>query len=466
MSKPRCHFKTFLKSRISISCGGVLSVLALALIPNSAGALQVAHFPDSDYHFNSSSIIAGGCITTNANLGNGIEWLVGSSLDATNITDPCHNRTVDNPSPVHLSYDSSFSNGSSYIEYTGNSKTTDTYDDGQIQYYTRYWGSIPRNLYNATVGFNFGFGTLGNSNDFRTPIMDSNASDSYTLFLYTFSSPTGTTGFVPNFVSNIGVLDLNGNDISDTPYLDSTYKQEILTKIRKSINYSCGDVASLTPIPEEFDTSTFTNDTCFITFVVPTSPNFQVQINQFTFIGASLDYDIKLENGENIDRWRMSMFQISDNYKSMQTNWNGDLEHSLPVLQYLAPNTDLDGDYLMNFAETLFANHEYNMTHRGTPPNNSIYQNWWDVFTINFAFPFQNLFTSFTDNQCVDIPIIAGMLHAPSSHYCTWWSASVRNVLTPVITMASLMVLTGFIMSWLAQRSDALAINASTGGKK
>lgn len=463
MRKSKCIFTSlFEKDKpIAVVLGGVLSALAFSLIPNSANALQVAKFPNADYHFSSSSIIAGGCITTNANLGNGIEWLVGSSLDATNITDPCHNATVDNPSPTHLSYDSSFSNGRSYIEYTGNSKTTDTYTSGDITNKTRYWGQIPRNLYNATVGFNFAFGTLGDSNDFRTPVMDSGSSDSYTLFLYTFSSPSGTTGFIPNFVSNVGVLDINGNDISNTPYLDSTYSQEITNKIKKSINYACGDVASLTPIPEEFDTSTFTDDTCFITFVVPTSANYQVQMSQFSFIGASEDYQIRLESGDNLDRWRMSIFQITDSYKLMQTNWNNNLEHSLPVLQYLAPNTQSDGDYLMNFAETLFANHEYNMTHRGTPPNSSIYQNWWDVFTISFAFPFQNLFTSFTDNQCVDIPIIAGMLHSSTTRYCTWWSASVRNILTPVITMASLMLATGFAMRWLSEKTSVITI----GGK-
>lgn len=469
MSKLECKINNLsfisMKNKY-ILVGGVLSALALALLPSPADAMQLAKFPDSDYHFNSSSIIAGGCITTTANLSTGIEWLVGTSLDPTNITDPCHNRISDNPTPEHLSYDPDFSNGSSYIEYTGNTKTTDDYDDGDIIRYTQNFGSIPRNLYNATVGFNFGFGLNGEDNEFRTPVMDSGASDSYTLFLYTYTSPTGTTGYVPNFVSDLTVYDINGNDISNTAYLDSTYKQEVLKKIKKSVNFACGDVSSLTPVPEEFDTSTFSNDSCFITFVVPTSANYQVKMNQFTFIGASEDYQVKLENGNNIDRWRMSMFHMSDAYKTMGTNWNNDLKHSLPVLQFLAPQTEEDGHYMMNYAETLFANHEYNMTNRGTPPNNSIYQNWWDVFTINFAFPFQNLFTSFTDNNCVDIPIIAGMLHAPSSHYCTWWSSSVRNVLTPVISMASLMVITGFIMSWLYERSTVLAINNSNGGKK
>lgn len=463
MRKSKCKFTSlFEKDKpIAVVLGGVLSALAFSLIPNSANAMKVAKFPDSDYHFNSSSIIAGGCITTTANLSTGIEWLVGSSLDTSTITDPCHNRIVDNPTPTHLSYDPSFSNGSSYIEYNGETKTTDTYDDGDIIRYTSDFGSIPRNLYNATVGFNFGFGLNGEDNDFRTPVMDSGASDSYTLFLYTFTSPTGTTGFVPNFVSNLTVYDINGNDISDTAYLDSTYKQEIIKKIKKSVNYSCGNPVGQTPIPDEFDTSTFTDDSCFVTFVVPTSPNYQVQMSQFTFIGASEDYQVKLEDGNNIDRWRLSMFQITDSYKSMSTNWNNDLKHSLPVLQYLAPQTEVDGDYLMNFAETLFANHDYNMTNRGTPPNHSIYQNWWDVFTISFTFPFQNLFTSFTDNNCVDIPIIAGMLHSSNTRYCTWWSSSVRNILTPVITMASLMLATGFAMRWLSEKSSVITI----GGK-
>lgn len=459
MRKSKCKFTSlFEKDKpIAVVLGGVLSALAFSLIPNFASALQVNKLPNSSDYFRSSHTIRGGCIATTVEIGGGINWLVGSNLD--DITDPCSYRTVDNPSPTHLSY-GSMSSGRSSITYNGLTKTDDTYDSGSITNDTRYWSAIPRPIYNSVSGFTLDIEPQ--SGYFRTILQDSGTIDSYGLFLYSYSSLTGTTGFVPDFVSDFTVYDSNGNDISDTTYLDSTYKNVIKEKIQKSVNYSCGDIVSQTPVPEEFDTSTFTTDSCFLTFVVPSSANFILEFpDGFFFAGASQDYNINDANGNPIPRWRLSMFQMSNSYQDMNTNWNNELKHDLPVFQYMLPQTQEDADYLMNFAETLFGNHEYNMNNLGTPPNSSIYQNWWDVFTFSFTFPFQNLFTAFTDNQCVDIPIIAGMLHSSNSRYCTWWSADVRNILTPVITMASLMLATGFAMRWLSEKSSVITI----GGK-
>lgn len=83
---------------------------------------------------------------------------------------------------------------------------------------------------------------------------------------------------------------------------------------------------------------------------------------------------------------------------------------------------------------------------------------WFSSLTNLFSFsifnPFAPIFNLFTNGQsCASIPIIAGMLHAESDQYCSWFPLSVRNVLTPVFSLASVMLLFGFIVRWLGSSS-------------
>ena len=81
-------------------------------------------------------------------------------------------------------------------------------------------------------------------------------------------------------------------------------------------------------------------------------------------------------------------------------------------------------------------------------------QSWFSVFGFNVLYPFQSLFTSFTNDRCVDIPIIASWINAPENRYCTWWSNDIRNTLTPIFSSISVLLLFGFIMSWLKGSSS------------
>lgn len=69
-------------------------------------------------------------------------------------------------------------------------------------------------------------------------------------------------------------------------------------------------------------------------------------------------------------------------------------------------------------------------------------------FKFSVVDPFSYLFSMFSDDSCVDIPIIASMLSS-SPHVCSWWDSSVRSVLTPVFSVGSTMLLWGFVVSWL-----------------
>lgn len=77
-----------------------------------------------------------------------------------------------------------------------------------------------------------------------------------------------------------------------------------------------------------------------------------------------------------------------------------------------------------------------------------------NLFSFSIFNPFAPIFNLFTTGQsCASIPIIAGMLHAESDQYCSWFPLSVRNVLTPVFSLASVMLLFGFIVRWLGASS-------------
>lgn len=77
--------------------------------------------------------------------------------------------------------------------------------------------------------------------------------------------------------------------------------------------------------------------------------------------------------------------------------------------------------------------------------------------TFNFQVrnPFVGIFGLFaTPSQCVNIPTVASWLHSSSSTYCAWFPSSVRNVLTPVISIAASMLLFGFIVRGFLRKGN------------
>lgn len=72
------------------------------------------------------------------------------------------------------------------------------------------------------------------------------------------------------------------------------------------------------------------------------------------------------------------------------------------------------------------------------------------IFNFTAFNPFSGIFALFTGgNGCISIPIVGGMLNKPDGQYCPWFPSSIRNVLTPVIGLASMMIIFGFFVSWL-----------------
>lgn len=95
--------------------------------------------------------------------------------------------------------------------------------------------------------------------------------------------------------------------------------------------------------------------------------------------------------------------------------------------------------------------------------------NWFnsliEMFAFNFTNPFSALFMLFTDNNsCVNIPNLAGMLHAEDTQYCPWFDSTTRNILTPVLGVSSVMLVFGFLVRWLGSSSGNMFDDETGGG--
>lgn len=76
------------------------------------------------------------------------------------------------------------------------------------------------------------------------------------------------------------------------------------------------------------------------------------------------------------------------------------------------------------------------------------------LFNFTFINPFEPILHLFTDNgSCVQIPTIAGMIHSEETQVCPWFDSNVRNIVTPVLGLSSMMLVFGFAVRWLGARS-------------
>lgn len=77
-----------------------------------------------------------------------------------------------------------------------------------------------------------------------------------------------------------------------------------------------------------------------------------------------------------------------------------------------------------------------------------------NLFQFNFINPFAPLFQLFTDNSsCASIPTIAGLIHSEETQVCPWFDSTVRNIVTPVLGLSSMMLVFGFAVRWLGSSS-------------
>lgn len=65
------------------------------------------------------------------------------------------------------------------------------------------------------------------------------------------------------------------------------------------------------------------------------------------------------------------------------------------------------------------------------------------------------------NNSCASIPTISSMIHSDESQVCPWFDSSIRNIVTPVLGLSSMMLVFGFAVRWLGSSSGNLFEDSS-----
>lgn len=86
-----------------------------------------------------------------------------------------------------------------------------------------------------------------------------------------------------------------------------------------------------------------------------------------------------------------------------------------------------------------------------------------NMFGFNFLNPFAGIFTLFSDqNSCAAIPTLSSMIHSEETSVCPWFDSTTRNIVTPVLGLASVMLVFGFAVRWLGSSSGNLFEDSSS----
>ncbi len=89
------------------------------------------------------------------------------------------------------------------------------------------------------------------------------------------------------------------------------------------------------------------------------------------------------------------------------------------------------------------------------------------LFDFTFVNPFYFLAAGFTPgNTCVSIPTIAGMLNTDQTTFCPFFSQETRNIVTPVLTMFTMIILFGFLVSWLGGNAFSGSVDNTHPGQR
>lgn len=80
-----------------------------------------------------------------------------------------------------------------------------------------------------------------------------------------------------------------------------------------------------------------------------------------------------------------------------------------------------------------------------------------NLFGFGFLNPFAGIFNLFGDSStCASIPTIASMIHSEETTVCPWFDSNTRSITTPVVGLASVMLVFGFAVRWLGSSSGNL----------
>lgn len=181
-------------------------------------------------------------------------------------------------------------------------------------------------------------------------------------------------------------------------------------------------------------------------------------------LGGFQQFEIGLGNSVGSETFpRLSYFALSNPYTANNNQVNDIIQSAYSMRYRCQSQTCFDQAVpkVKNLVD--YHTNAINSFSSSSNPGGS----WFDVFSgLSVINPFSAIFNSFTNSQCADIPIIAGMLSVNNTRYCSWWGSGVRQLLTPVFTISSMVLLFGFVIHWLRDGDRPIFSNQQIGGKK
>lgn len=454
MRKSTCFFVNSSPNKAVYLLGGVLSMLTFALISNPVSAYSDVSIPSSDtsQRLTSTHNIRGGCFFTAYHLADGNDPYLGSLLNDTNM---CGYRYVNGSISYYdnkrVAYSQAVYNGSSFnyspattiggynILNTWTSSARDEY--GQHVYNTLH--DIQLSLQNCPA----------NSSSCSDGIKLNNNVDGYAIFVYSFKPDPLMVGTQGTIIRTQGVgygwgmYNLDGtlnNDFNINDYADDVSNSIVYG------SFSSSELENL--LPNNMQQYNRGEEYNYIIGAFPTYRDKYLKTSTIPFLPErGIKYNWTGNNLVlNLDGYFDFLnYQLGGSYKNIGT---GVSQFNFNDVQFgisMCSNAD-ECSYYSNFNSLYRDNHSKALVQSEGSGNTSIFMGWFDVFNFGLFFPFRNLFNAFTDSTaCVDVPIIGGMLSNPNARYCSWWSSDLRSIITPVFSLASIMLIFGFIMHWL-----------------
>lgn len=264
------------------------------------------------------------------------------------------------------------------------------------------------------------------------PNLDEFENDVYSTTILTFDSPKN---YVPDYIYNelVSSYHIQNDDWSEYGFIGCFLPQYDFSYKIRELNFG-----SDTPLVQD----PLQGKLSFHVYEVGIGNSENLPKLNYMFISNIGSF----KGISDIDSWNLTGF-VSESYSGIYSCLN--TECSSDFSSYVQKYKNLHNDLVSGMINNL---------------HNSNYVSWFNVFSFGFLFPFTNFFNALTGSQsCVNVPIIGGMLSNPNAQYCSWWSNDIRSVLTPVFSIFSIMIIFGFLMSFLKGHSDPITAPSSSG---
>lgn len=456
---------------LSCGVGGVLLSCVLALIPNHAFA--TVNFPEnitSDYRvhlFNSQVKFYGGCNTVKSGSGILAVGARGSITGADDNSDGCGYYWNTNDNSL------SFRNNGGYsLYYRFNNSGVKDHDWGSLglgsmndQFLSYKFRSSVQEIGSTDLA-------IGSSSSDYYNIQSQSSDSQYGQYIYMIAWRVSANNNIiqshltPSIVKHDGDYVLP-NGVSEDQFKKDVFEHTIYD-FGSPTDYIPADLANYFALNMNL-TSCGGWDACDVAYIISYLPQYanSYTINSLhydvinnitqgtidTSLGGFSQWEIGAGNNSSSSTYpKLSYFYLGQPYlKDVDTT--SDIIYKVNNAMFVCISATCRDQ-----AEILVNNviNKHNTDTSGWDFSENVGGSWFGVFNFDLIFPFSSLFTSFTNDRCVNIPTLASWLHTNQNQYCSWWSQDIRNTLTPVFNTLAFMILFGFIIHWLNGSSSPM----------